>query len=217
MKDGAAAEGSVAVSADGVDGFLHAASGPDGLVLTHGAGGNAAMPLLVAVAKAFVEAGVTVLRCNLPFRQTRTSGPPSPANAATDQEGLRLAAERLRRNASGRIFLGGQSYGGRMASMLAASDSGIAQGLLLLSYPLHPPGRPEKLRTAHFPSLRTRTLFVLGTKDPFAGVEELELQRKLIPAATVVRVIDGAGHDLKRGKFDVASEIAAPFLKLLSQ
>lgn len=203
---------SAAIYGDGIRGFLHAAGGPDGLVLTHGAGGNCESALLVTVAEAFAAAGVNVLRCDLPFRQRRRFGAPSPANAAADREGLRKALEFLRAKASGRILLGGQSYGGRMASMLAAEDPGVASGLLLLSYPLHPAGRPLDVRTAHFPAIRTPVLFVHGTRDPFGTPAELDLARKLIPAPNAVRWIEGAGHDLKQGKFDVAGQIVRPLL-----
>lgn len=95
-----------------------------------------------------------------------------------------------------KIFLGGHSYGGRQASMLAAEEPDLVAGLLLLSYPLHPPGKPEQIRTQHFPNLRTPTLFVHGTLDPFASIEELEQARKLIPAKTELLTVERAGHDL---------------------
>src|SRR5271166_5914027 len=151
--------------AEGVKGCLHGAGGAgDGLVLTHGAGGNASGPLLVAVADAFQAAGVTVLRCDLPFRQQRPSGPPRPADAARDREGLRAAVAAMRGIVRGRVGLGGASYGGRQASILAADEPGLVDALLLLSYPLHPPGKPAELRTAHFPKLRTRARFVQGSR-----------------------------------------------------
>jgi predicted alpha/beta-hydrolase family hydrolase len=190
----------------GVRGFLHRADpGGRGLVLTHGAGGNAASPLLTEIAKAFCAAGVTVLRCDLPFRQRRPTGPPSPSGAAADRAGLREAVTALREIVAGPVILGGQSYGGRQATMLAADDPAIAATLLALSYPLHPPGKPERLRTEHFARLRVRTVFVHGTSDPFATSDELSTAAKLIPAPTQIMSIEGAGHDLKRGRFDVAA------------
>src|ERR1700732_2357118 len=115
----------------GVRVFLHrpqSAAG-QGLVLTHGAGGNCRVPLLVAAADAFSAVGFTVLRCDLPFRQRRPSGPPSPSGAAADRAGLKEAALALRRIIAGPICLGGQSYGGRQATMLAAEESGAADAL----------------------------------------------------------------------------------------
>jgi len=200
-----------------VRGTLHVAAGADGLVLTHGAGGNRDTPLLVAVAEAFAARGVSVLRCDLPFRQLRKSGAPSPSGAARDRAGLRAALDVLGRRARGRLFLGGHSYGGRQASMLLAEDASLARALLLQSYPLHPPGRPEALRTAHLPELRTPTLFVHGTTDPFATADELEQARALISAPTALVSIT-AGHDLgwssRRRDATLPERIAAALLDL---
>ena len=183
-----------------VRGFLHrAAKAGDGfLVLTHGAGGNCDAPLLVALAEKFAVSGLTVLRCDLPYRQRRPRGAPSPSDAKTDQAGLRRAVDLMKQRFKGRAFLGGSSYGGRQASMLVASEPSLVEGLLLLSYPLHPPGRPAQLRTAHFPSLRTPTLFVSGTKDTFGSIEELESAIKLIPARKKLVAIAGAPHGLSQ-------------------
>jgi predicted alpha/beta-hydrolase family hydrolase len=183
-----------------VRGFLHrpAAASGDGLVLAHGAGSNCGAPLLVAIAQAFAEAGVTVLRCDLPFRQARPHGPPWPGGAPRDREGLRHAADAVRKIAPGRLFLGGHSYGGRQASMLAAEDPSVASALLLLAYPLHPPNKPTQLRIEHFSKLRMRALFVHGSRDPFASSEELREAVRLIPAGAEIIEVEGAGHDLKR-------------------
>jgi hypothetical protein len=181
-----------------VQGFLHRPAAPSGsaLALCHGAGGNCRAPLLVALAEAFCGAGITVLRFDLPYRQKKSFGPPSPGSAATDREGISRVAAALKKLAPGRLFLGGLSYGGRQATMLAAEDSTVADGLLLLSYPLHPPGRSEQLRTAHLPNLKTPALFVHGSSDPFGAIEEMQAALKLIPAATSLIVMDGVGHDL---------------------
>jgi predicted alpha/beta-hydrolase family hydrolase len=179
-----------------VHGFLHRAENSEsGLVLTHGAGSNCNSPLLIALATSLSAAGLAVLRCDLPFRQMRPHGPPL-GSAEKDQAGIRRAAQVLRGSVSGRIFLGGHSYGGRMASMLAAQESAIADGLMLLSYPLHPPKKPQQLRTAHFPNLRTPALFLHGTRDPFGSAEEVQSALALIPAETKLVAIEGAGHEL---------------------
>jgi predicted alpha/beta-hydrolase family hydrolase len=185
-----------------------------GLVLAHGAGGDCRTPIVASVAAAFVRAGLAVLRIDLPFRQKRPRGSPSRGDAERDREGLRDAVAALQKIAPGRIFLGGQSYGGRQASMLAAESPEIAPALLLLSYPLHPPGKPETLRTDHFPALRTPALFVHGGRDPFASEEELRSALKLIPARTELVELPRAGHELARGAFDVDALVTAPFLKL---
>src|SRR6202140_488152 len=129
-----------------VRGFIQRPASPagDGLVLPHGAGSNSRDPLLMALAEAFVGAGVTVLRCDLPYRQSRPHGPPRPGDAANDREGLRNAVGVFRRMIPGPMFLGGHSYGGRQSSMLCADQPDLVDGLLLLSYPLHPPRKDRK-------------------------------------------------------------------------
>jgi len=181
-----------------VRGFLHQPDAPDGrgLVLTHGAGSNAGAPLLVAVAEALAAVGITVLRSDLPFRQARPHGPPFPAAAAQDRAGLRRAVLAMRGRVPGKVFLGGHSYGGRQATMLAAEEPELAAGLLLLSYPLHPPKRPADLRTAHFARLSTPALFVHGTRDPFGSVEEMRAALESIAGPHELVSIEGAGHDL---------------------
>ena len=197
--------------AGGVRGYLHRAEGTAerGMVLTHGAGGNCETPLLVTAATRFAAEGFHVLRIDLPFRQRRPRGPPSPSTAAADRDGLRTAAAAMRALVPGRIILGGQSYGGRQATMLAADERGVADALLLFSYPLHPPGKPERLRTEHLPRLAVPCVFVQGTADPFGTIAELTPAIALIPAPSRVIAVEGAGHDLKRGRFDFDPVVAA--------
>jgi uncharacterized protein len=199
-----------------VRGTLHRPDAPtgDGLVLTHGAGSNSHAPLLVALAEAFSAVGFTVLRCDLPYRQVRPHGPPGPGDAARDREGLKKAVAVLRRYVPGRVFLGGHSYGGRQSTMLCADKPDLVDGMLLLSYPLHPPRKPDQLRTQHLPNLRTPSLFVSGTRDPFGSVVELENALRLIPAKTKLLTVEGAGHDLSfKGKngAGLVSSIVAVF------
>lgn len=184
-----------------VRGFLHEPAHPngDGLVITHGAGSNCDTALLKAVAEAFAGVGVTTLRCDLPFRQQRLKGPPFPAQAERDREGLRRAIEALREIAGKRVFLGGHSYGGRQATMLAAEEPSVADALLLLSYPLHPPRKPQAPRTGHFGSIQTSALFIHGTRDTFGTIEEMRAALALIPARTDLAIVDGAGHSLNPG------------------
>jgi predicted alpha/beta-hydrolase family hydrolase len=181
-----------------VRGFLQSPVAPsqDGLVLTHGAGSNSKAPLLVVLAEAFAAACVTVLRYDLPYRQNRAYGPPRPGDAAHDREGLKNAVTALRNLATGRVFLGGHSYGGRQSTMLCADQPGLVDGLLLLSYPLHPPRKPDQLRVQHLPKLKTPALFEHGTRDPFGSPEEMESAVSVIPARTRLVLIEGAGHDL---------------------
>ncbi len=150
-----------------------------------------------------------VLRYDLPFRRKRSSGPPHPSGAEADRAGLAEAVESLRKIVSGPVFLGGHSYGGRQSSILASEQPDLVSRLLLLSYPLHPPGKPEQLRTAHFPSLRTPALFVQGTKDEFGTEAEMKRALSQIPANPSLMLVQGAGHDLKRGKFDLGAMISS--------
>ena len=181
-----------------VRGWLHTPPVPNGnaLILTHGAGSDCNAPLLMALSETFAGHGYVVLSCDLPFRQERRTGPPFPGNAERDRAGLRNAVAVLGKNVAGRVFLGGHSYGGRQATMLCAAERDLVSGLLLLSYPLHPPRKPEQLRVQHLPNLRTPSLFVHGTRDPFGTVEEITKALQLIPARTELMKVEGAGHDL---------------------
>ncbi|MBV8051683.1 MAG: alpha/beta hydrolase [Acidobacteriaceae bacterium] len=206
-----------------VRGFLHrpASSPKDSVILTHGAGGNCRGALLTALANAFAIQDVMVLRCDLPFRQARSFGPPRPGDAARDRLGLKNAVGAMRKVAAGRIFLGGQSYGGRQATMLCAEEPELVNGMLLLSYPLHAPGKPDQLRTQHLPNLRIPAVFVHGTRDPFGSIEEMRSSLKLIPSPTLLVPVEGEGHDLgfkgKKRRDDLPPAIVAEFYKLLNQ
>jgi uncharacterized protein len=227
----------------GIRGFLHTPERPNGqgIVLTHGAGGNAQAPLLRALSDTFAKAGFAVLRCDLPFRQTRSFGPPGPADGARDRVGLKNAIAALRKvmgapllpelgrsgdfperkDEAAAVFLGGHSYGGRQASMLCAEEPDLVSGLLLLSYPLHPPRRSEQQRTQHLPDLRTPTLLVHGSRDPFGSIEELERAIKMIPAKTKLLIVEGAGHDLGfKGKArteELPEQIRGEFAEFLAK
>ena len=190
--------------------------GEHGLVLTHGAGGNCKAPLLVLIADAFCAAGFAVLRCDMAFRQRKPFGPPSPATSGNDRASLRTAVAAMRKMVSGTVILGGHSYGGRQSTMLAAEEPALVEALLLLSYPLHPPGKPGQPRTAHFPALRTPAVFVHGTKDPFGTTEELSEALKLIPARTELIAVPGAGHDLNRAKFGLADRVITSLRALVA-
>jgi uncharacterized protein len=204
-----------------VSGWVHVPHDPRGdvLILAHGAGSNCEAPLIVALAETFCGHGYTVLRCDLPFRQERRFGPPFPGNAERDRAGLRNAVAAMRasmngKNEGGKIFLGGHSYGGRQATMLCAEEHGLVAGLLLLSYPLHPPRKPEQLRTQHLPNLQTPSLFVHGTRDPFGSIEEIRKALELIPAKNELMEVKDAGHDLGfKGKVKAPSIPARIFSK----
>jgi len=198
-----------------VRGFLHEPSPPTGgtIVLTHGAGANCQSILLVKMSNAFAASGFAVLRFDLPFRSERPHGPPSPGSASRDRDGLRRAVALMKERASGPVFLGGHSYGGRQSTILVSEDSQLVDGLLLLSYPLHPPRKPDQLRTSHFPKLNKPTFFVHGSRDPFGTISEMKSALKLIPAAHTLFEVDGAGHDLliKKSIGELPVRVASEF------
>jgi predicted alpha/beta-hydrolase family hydrolase len=222
MSPSAGAEPFAELSVDPpVRGFLHRPDAPqNGFVLTHGAGSNSRAPLLAALAEALAGAGFVVLRCDLPYRQARPYGPPRPSDAVRDRQGLQNAVNGFKKITPGRIFLGGHSYGGRQASMLCAEQPELVEGLLLCSYPLHPPGKPDRLRTQHLPDLHVPVLFVHGRRDPFGTIEELDAARKLIPGKTMLLRVEDAGHDLgfkgKSRREELPTQIVAEFRKLLT-
>ncbi len=205
-----------------VRGLLHTPRVPSSavLVLTHGAGSNANAPFLIALAEAFAEAGMVVLRCDLPYRQLRSFGPPRPGDATRDREGLLNAVAAMKKQFSGAVYLGGHSYGGRQSSMLVAANPELVAGLLLTSYPLHPPSNPTRMRTEHLPRVEVPTLFVHGTRDPFGTIEQIEAARRLIPAPTQFMTVEGVGHDLGFARKiadtakDLPGRVVASFAKL---
>lgn len=196
------------IEEDGVQAILHPPTikpRAAGIVLTHGAGADYQSRLLVAMASQLAEHGFHVLRCNLAFRQRRRTGPPHPSKSEEDRYSLVQAASLLRKHTPERVILSGHSYGGRQASMVAAEDKTVANQLLLFSYPLHPPEKPTQLRTAHFAKLKVPATFIHGSSDAFGTRDEMEAALELIPAKTRLATVEGAGHDLKKGKFDLFS------------
>jgi len=198
-----------------IRGWLHEPASPTGqtIALTHGAAGNCDAPLLKALAQAFADIGILALRFDLPYRQSRPHGPPFPAQAARDREGISRAAEAMRELSGGRVYLGGHSYGGRQTTMVAAENPALAGALLLLSYPLHPPGKPDRARKEHFASLKTPALFVHGTRDAFGSVAEMESALKLIPAPAELEIIAGAAHGVPPSS---AQRVVERFVRFLS-
>jgi predicted alpha/beta-hydrolase family hydrolase len=188
-------------------------------VLTHGAGANCQSNLLVAVSNALADAGFKVLRCDLPFRQMRPHGPPFPASAERDQQGVRRAIAVLRARTAGRLFVGGHSYGGRQATMLVAEEPQLVEGMLLLSYPLHPPRKPSELRVGHFSKLVKPVLFVHGTRDLFGSIGEMKSALERIPARNTLLEVSGMGHDLwpKNSAGDLPARIATAFQTFFTQ
>ncbi|QNI05465.1 alpha/beta hydrolase [Mycobacterium kubicae] len=200
---------------DSIDGVAHQPEGtPAGVVvLTHGAGGNRESPLLQRVCEEWSRRGWLAVRYNLPYRRRRPKGPPS-GSAATDREGIVEAIEVCRGLVSGPVIAGGHSYGGRQTSMVVAAQQAPVAVLTLFSYPVHPPGKPERARTEHLPDITVPTVFTHGTSDPFGTPAELRDAAALIAAPTEIVEITGARHDLSSKTLDVAALAIAAALRL---
>ncbi|HYP14261.1 MAG TPA: alpha/beta family hydrolase [Bryobacteraceae bacterium] len=181
-------------------GFLHRPTKPVAqlaVALTHGAGSDCNSIMLREIAGTLAEAGIPALRYNLAFRNRRPSGMPA-GSGAEDRESVRDAVAFLSCATEAPVVAGGHSYGGRMTSIAAAEDGTGFRGLLLFSYPLHPPRKPDTLRTVHFPALQTPALFIHGTRDPFGSPDEMKVALALIPASAQLTLLEGAGHELRK-------------------
>jgi uncharacterized protein len=184
------------------------------VVLTHGAGGSRESPLLVKICDEWARRGWLAVRYNLPYRRRRPKGPPS-GSATTDQAGVVEAITVARTLADGPVIAGGHSYGGRMTSMVVADRAAEVDALTLFSYPLHPPGKPERVRTEHLPNIAVPTVFTQGTADPFGTIDELRPAAALIDAAIEIVEITGARHDLGSKTLDVPSLAVDAALRLI--
>lgn len=199
-----------------IAGVAHEPSGPASgvVVLTHGAGGNRDSPLLQQVCDEWARRGWLAVRYNLPYRRRRPTGPPS-GSAAADRAGVVEAITLCRGLNSGPLIAGGHSYGGRQTSMVVAAGDVAADVLTLFSYPVHPPGKPERARTEHLPDITVPTVFTFGTSDPFGTPAEVRDAAALIAAPTELVEITGARHDLRSRTLDVAALAADAALRLL--
>lgn len=184
------------------------------VVLTHGAGGSRESPLLQQVCDEWARRGWLAVRYNLPYRRRRPTGPPS-GSAATDRAGIVDAIAVCRDLAGGPLIVGGHSYGGRQTSMVVASAEAAVDVLTLFSYPVHPPGKPERPRTEHLPEITVPTVFTHGTSDPFGTPSEVRDAAALIAAPTEVAEITGARHDLRSKTLDVPALAVDAALRLL--
>lgn len=200
---------------DDIAGVAHHPDGePAGaVVLTHGAGGSRDAPLLTRICDEWAARGWLAVRYNLPYRRRRPKGPPS-GSAAADQAGVAQAVGVVRALTGGPVVAGGHSYGGRMTSM-AVADGLAIDVLTLFSYPLHPPGKPERARTEHLPRITVPTVFTHGTADPFGTIDEMRPAAALVGADTELVEITGARHDLGSKRLDVPALAVDAALRLL--
>lgn len=191
------------VTLETIAGVAHQPDGaPKGTVLlTHGAGGSRESPMLVRICDEWARHGYLAVRYNLPYRRRRPKGPPSNS-AKSDQEGIAEAIAWARTLGHGPVLAGGHSYGGRMTSMVAA-ETAAPDVLTLFSYPLHPPGKPERTRTEHLPAITVPTVFTHGTADPFGTIDEIRAAADLVSGPTRIVEVTGARHDLGSKSLDV--------------
>ena len=179
---------------------------PAGIVLTPGAGSGSDHPNLLAVEFALAKHGVASLRIDFPYRLAGRRAPDRPAVLVdTVRNALRAFADELG-VAPERLAVGGRSMGGRICSM-AVADGMPAAALVLISYPLHPPGRPDRLRTEHFPSIGVPCLFVSGDRDAFGSKIEFEAEVAAIAGPVTHAWIAGGDHSLKQRDREVAETV----------
>lgn len=176
------------------------------MLLFPGAGSSASHPSLVRIEEAL--APLPVARRDFPYRREGRKAPDRPPKLlACVEEEAGLLAE-----AAGvpphRIVLGGRSMGGRICS-IAVADGLPAAALVLICYPLHPPGKPENLRIEHFPRLTVPCLFISGTRDAFGTPDELTHHTKAIPGPVTHEWVEGKGHDLKGTDAHLAEVISS--------
>ncbi|MBV8961069.1 MAG: dienelactone hydrolase [Actinobacteria bacterium] len=177
------------------------------LLLTPGASANRNQSALVAIDDAASAMGIAVARVDFPYTKAGRKAPDKPAVLLQTivDEAAQLASDAGVK--ADRVFLGGRSMGGRICS-LAVADGLPAAGLVLVSYPLHPPGRPEKLRTEHFGAIDVPCLFLSGTRDAFGSPAELEAATAGIHAPVTHLWLEGCDHGLRGQDATVAAQVA---------
>jgi predicted alpha/beta-hydrolase family hydrolase len=164
------------------------------LVLAHGAGAGQKHPFMVRAAKGLAARGLDVVTFDFPYMQ---AGRKVPDKAPVLEAAFTAAIAAARaRSSAARVFIGGKSMGGRMATHLGASGVPGVAGIVALGYPLHPPGRPDQLRVAHLPSIRLPILIVQGERDTFGTPDELRPYVEQIPGPTTLHVVEGGDHSL---------------------
>jgi uncharacterized protein len=181
--------------------------GPAGLVLTPGASARRDHSGLVAIDGEVTRHNIAVDRVEFPGQASGKRRPDPPEVCIrTVRNATHELADRLGVPTS-RVAIGGRSMGGRMCSVAASEGLEVA-ALVLISYPLHPPGRPDRLRTDHFPTLGLPCLFVSGRRDAFARPEELERETAAIPGPVTLVLVDG-DHSLRKRDSEIADVVAS--------
>lgn len=168
-----------------------------------GAGADSNSPALLAIEEA-VGKDVVVRRMDFPYRKAGRKAPdrqPVLVQSILDEVAAFKKAKRIKND---RLFIGGRSMGGRMCSIAAAEGLQVA-GLVLISYPLHPPGKPDKLRVDHFPEIDVPCLFVSGTRDAFGTPKELKRHISKIKGDVTLHLVENADHGMSKNNAEVAT------------
>jgi uncharacterized protein len=174
------------------------------IALAHGAGAGMGHPFLIGAATGLARRGFDTITFNFPYMERRAKSPnPAPVLEACYRALIATLADRGAL-AGRRLVIGGKSMGGRMATMVAAAADGGSDpvahpiaGVVALGYPLHPPGRPQQLRVAHFATLKTPTLFVQGTRDDFGSPDELAPHLAALGAIATIHAVERGDHSFK--------------------
>jgi uncharacterized protein len=171
-----------------------ATSGRVLLVLGHGAGSGERDPFMVTVSKGLAERGIDVVTFEFPYMREKRK---MPDKAPVLEAAFREAIDQARGQASGKLFIGGKSMGGRMATHLAAQELEGLSGVVAFGYPLHPPGKPDQPRVAHLAAIRVPMLIVQGAKDPFGTEREIRPVFESLPSRVTIHVVPHGDHSLR--------------------
>ncbi|CAN5731862.1 alpha/beta hydrolase [soil metagenome] len=193
--------------------YLRLADASASIALFHGAGAGMDHPFMSGFARAIAGEGVASMRCNFPYMEAGKRSPDRQSVAvATVHAAFEVAAERA--NDGEPVWVGGKSFGGRMAS-IAVAEGLPAAGLVFLGYPLHPPGKPDRVRDEHLYGIEGPMLFLQGTKDPFATPSVLAPVLAKLSRATL-HAVEGGGHSLERSRVQDPGEVAASLAPLVA-
>ena len=168
------------------------------LILGHGAGANQLHPFMRRFASGLAERGFDIVTFNFLYMERGRGAPDQKAKLEACYSAIIAAARSHKKLKANRLVIGGKSMGGRIASQVAATDKTLAlAGLIFLGYPLHPPGRPDKLRDAHLKDISAPMLFLQGTRDGFGTPEELRAVIKASKLSATIYVVEGGDHSFK--------------------
>jgi predicted alpha/beta-hydrolase family hydrolase len=213
MTDAAPQEFAIDIDVAGTTALLYSSAGPEGpalrtasapprvsscLVLAHGAGAGQRHPFMTTMAQGLSARGIDVVTFNFLYMEQRRRVPDRMPQLVACYRAVTDAARKEIASARERLFIGGKSMGGRAATHVAAEDSSLAiEGIVLLGYPLHPPGRPDQLRDTHLPAVERPMLFVQGSRDTFGTPTELKPILASLTPLPKLHTVDGGDHSFK--------------------